>query len=272
MKLLRAIRAASLICSNMLSANEMPVKDNIAITSETLSLPQLLAYIEDTVFQIITADVKTSLLAHHELKESLKIIYTLNCLYPAEVSSILQELDECYATLSVAMDRNPDKTHILEQSLSLFTSGHNYDHETLNAQPLKDWTNTPTSIDLKSTLEATDADLVYIQDRMLCRAQGSIPISTIHVPSRLLYSTAASQNSSLQILIIKHKSDGSSEYKFEGGVKWKLGGEDHGKSSAYVEGEVKDKDGTYAKGKISKENGDNGYDCEVKADKEKKNK
>ena len=50
MKLLRAIRAASLICSNMLSANEMPVNDNIAITSETLSLPQLLAYIEDTVF------------------------------------------------------------------------------------------------------------------------------------------------------------------------------------------------------------------------------
>ena len=48
--------------------------------------------------------------------------------------------------------------------------------------------------------------------------------------------------------------------------------QDHGKSSTYFEGEVKDKSGNYAKGKVSKEAGDDGYDCEVKAGKEKKNK
>lgn len=270
MKSLCAIGSVALVCSSILSADEVKAKDHITLTSETLSLPELLSYIEDTISQLINADEETCQIAYHELKENLKIVYTLNCLHPTEATTILQVLDECYATLADAIDRNPGKGPILEQSLSLFTSGRNYDHEALTAQPLQDWTNTAPSNELKSAIETTDADLVYIQDNVSWEIQEDAHMIAIRTSSRLLYSTSPSRNSTPKILIIK--SDDSTEYKVEGGVQWKLGGKDHGKSSSYLEGEVKDKNGNYAKGKVSKEKGGDGYDCEVKAGKEKKKK
>ncbi len=270
MKSLYAIRAVALVCSSILSADEAQAKDHIALTSETLSLPELLSYVEDTVSQLIDADEETCRIAYHELKESLKIVYTLNCLHPTEAATILQALDECYTALADATERNPGKSHIFEQSLSLFSSGRNYDHDALVAQPLQDWTNTAPSNELKSAIETTDADLVYIQDNVSWDIQEHPHMVAVRTPSRLLYSTSLSRNSTLKILIIK--SDDSTEYRVEGGAKWKLGGPDHGKSSTYLEGEVKDKNGNYAQGKVSKEKGDAGYDCEVKAGKEKKKK
>ena len=122
MKSLYAIGAVVLVYSSILSADEAQAKDHIALTSETLSLPELLSYIEDTVSQLIDADEETCEIAYHELKESLKIAYALNCLHPTEAATILQVLDECYATLADATDRNPSKSHIFEQSLSFFFS------------------------------------------------------------------------------------------------------------------------------------------------------
>lgn len=267
MKSLCAIGAVALVCSSILSADEVQAKDHLTFTSETLSLPELLSYIEDTVSQLIDADEETCQIAYRELKESLKIVYTVNCLHPTEAATILQTLDECYATLADATDKNPGKGHILEQSLFLFTSGRNYDHEALTAQPLQDWTNTAPSSELKSVIETTDADLVYIQNNVSWDTRENT--SAIHTPSHLLYSTSTSQNSTPKILIIK--SD-DSEYSVKGGVDIRLGGKDHGKASAYFEGEVKDKDGNYAKGKISKEKGSDGYDCNVEGGKEKKKK
>jgi hypothetical protein len=219
-------------------------------------------YIEDTVSQLINANKETCQIAYHELKESLKIVYTLNCLHPTEATTILQVLDECYATLADATEKNPSKGYIFEQSLSLFSSGRNYDHEALNAQSLQDWENTAPSNELKSAIETTNADLIYIQEHPR--------MTTIRTPSCLLYSTYPLRNSAPKILIIK--SDDSTEYKVEGGYKWKLGGSDHGKSSAYFQGEIKDKNGNYAQGKVSREKGEDGYDCELKAGKEKKKK
>lgn len=268
MKSLYALRAVALVCSSILSADEAQAKDHIALTSEMLSLPELLSYVEDTVSQLIDADEETCRIAYHELKESLKIVYTLNCLHPTEAATILQALDECYAALADATDRNPGKSHIFEQSLSLFSSSRNYEREALIVHPLEDWTATAPSCKLKSAIETTDADLVYIQDPMAWDIQEDATMSAVHAPSRLFYNKSASQNAHPKILIIK--SDDSTEYRGEAGVDIRLGGKDHGKSSFYFEGEVKDKDGNYAKGKVSKEKGDDGYDCEVRAGKEKK--
>jgi hypothetical protein len=83
------------------------------------------------------------------------------------------------------------------------------------------------------------------------------------------------QDSSPKILIIKsgnRGSDDSLEYKLEVGRQWKFGGKDHGKSSSYFEGEIKDRNGNYAKGKVSKEEDDDGYDCNIKAGREKRNR
>lgn len=257
----------------MLSANEMEMKNDVTLSSETLSLPELLSYVEDTVRQVINAnDDETCQFAYHELKESLRIVYTLNYLHRHVDSTILQVLDECYADLMDAIDRDPSKANIVEQSLSLFASGRNYDHETLSAQSLQDWTDMASPNELKSAIEATDADLIYIQDNVLWNVGKDKFRFAFNTSAPLLYSTSPSLHSSPKILIIKHKSDDSSEYKFEGGVKMKLGGKDHGKSSTYFEGEIKDKDGNYAKGRISKEREDDGYECDVKAGKEKKNK
>jgi len=234
-----------------------------------LSLPELLSYIEDTVSELICADEETCQIAYHELKESLKIVYTLNCLHPKETATILQALDECYATLADAIDRNPGKGHILIQSLFLFTSGRNYDHEALILQPLQSCVSTAPSDELKSTIETTDADLVYIQDNVPWNVEQDAYMTAIYTPSRLLYSTSPSQNLTPKILIIR---SGNSEYSARGGVDFKLGGKDHGKFSLYVEGEIKDKEGNYAKGKISKEKGSDGYDCNIEGGKEKKKK
>lgn len=270
MRSLCAIAAVVLVYSSILSASEVERKDCITLTSETLSLPELLSYVEDTVSQLIHADEEVCEVAYHELGESLNIIHAFSYLHPTEAATILQVLDECYAALADAIDQNPGNGRFWEHSLSLFTSGRNYDHETFNAQSLRDWTNTATSNALKSAIETTDADLVYIQDTVLWDIHKNTFAIPIHTPSRLFYSMSPSQNSTPKILIIK--SDDSKEYKVEGGYSWRLGGKDHGKSSSYFEGEVKDKNGNYAKGRVSKEKGDDGYDCEVKAGKEKKKK
>jgi hypothetical protein len=270
MKSLCAIGAVALVCSSILSADEVKAKDHITLTSETLSLPELLSYIEDTVSQLVDSDEETCQIASHELKESLKIVYTINCLHPTEAATILQVLDECYADLTDAMDRDPGKANILEQSLSLFASGRNYDHETLAVQPLQDWADMALPSELKSAIEATDADLVYIQDNVMRNIRKDESRFAFNTSAPLLYSTSPSLHSSPKILIIKHKSDDSSEYKVEGKVKMRLGGKDHGKISSEFGAEAKDKSGNYASAKVSKEKGDDGYDVEVNAGKEKK--
>ncbi len=263
MKSLCVIGTIVLMCSSFLLANQAQVKDYITVDSETLSLPEMLSYVEDTVRQLIDADEQTSHDAFYELEESLKIIYTLNCLYPEQASVILQTLDECYAALADASDRDPD-SDVLIQSLLLFSSGRNYEHESFVALTLQEWTNTITSNELKSAMEAADADLIYIQGIVLKNLQDDIP------PSRLLYSTCRSQHSTCKILIIK--SNDSSEYEIRGGIDFKLGGKDHGKSSVYVEGQVKDKNGNYVKGKVSREKEDDGCQCQVEAGKKKEKK
>jgi hypothetical protein len=50
----------------------------------------------------------------------------------------------------------------------------------------------------------------------------------------------------------------------------RLGGKDHGKVSSEFGVEAKDKNGNYAGAKVSKEKGEDGYDVEVNAGKEKK--
>ena len=275
MKSLCTIGAIALIFSNVLSANEVEPIDYVSLSSETLSLPELLSYVEDTVWQLVNTDEETCHAAYHEFKESLKVVYTLNYLYPEDASTIVQTLDECYVDLVDAIGRRPDN-NILKQSLSLFSSGRNYEHEALNVQSLQDWTNTTFSNELKSAIETTDADLVYIQDSVLCNVQKNTPTIAAYSPSRLLYGTCPSKHAIPKILIIKDKSNKSSdrlpEYEVEVGGSMKLGGKDHGKFSGYIGGEVKDKNGNYAKGKISKEKGSDGYDCDVKAGKEKKKK
>jgi hypothetical protein len=270
MKLLCTVGTIALMFSSILSANEMEMKNDVTLSYETLSLPELLSYVEDTVWQIINANDETCQFAYHELRESLRIVYTLNCLHRHEASTILQVLDECYADLIDAIDRDPGRANILEQSLSLFTSGRNYDHETLSAQSLQDWTDTAPPNELKSAIEATDADLVYIQNYVLWNVGKDESRFAFNTSALLLYSTFPSLHSSPKILIIKHKSDDSSEYKLKGGVKMKLGGKDHGKISGYVEGEIKDKKGNYAGAKVSKEKEDDGYECDLNAGTEKK--
>ena len=259
--------------SSVLSANEIGIENDTTLSSETLSLPELLSYVEDIVGLIIDADDETSQLAYHELKESLRIVYTLNCLHQNEASTILQVLDECYADLTDAIDKDPGKAYILEQSLLLFASGRNYDHETLAVQSL-DWTDLASPNELKSAIEATDADLVYIQNdvlRNVTKGESRLPFN---ISAPLLYNTSPSLHSSPKILIIKHSKNKSndSEYRVKGGVEMKLGGKDHGKTSLYFEGEIKDKDGNYAKGRVSKEKESDGYDCRVEAGKEKTKK
>lgn len=272
MKSIHVIGTLALMCSSMLFANEM--EDETTLSFEMLSLPELLSYVEDTVQLIIKADDETYQLAYYELRESLRIIYALNCLHRYEVSVILQVLDECYADLIDAIDKDPGRINILEQSLLLFASGHNYDHPTFAAQSLQDWTNTTACNELKSAIDATNADLVYIQNNALSNVQKDIHGTTIHASSRILYNVHPSRNSSPKILIIKHdkNKEGGSEYKAKAGVEMKLGGKDHGKTSLYFEGEIKDKDGNYLKGKASKEKGDDGYNCELEAGTEKKKK
>lgn len=255
----------ALMCSNMLSANEM--KNDVTLSCETLNLTELLSYVEDIVGLIIDADDKTCQLAYHELEESLRIVYTLNCLHRREASTILQVLDECYADLIDAIDRDPGKANILEQSLSLFASGRNYDHEILAMQSLQDWIDIASPNELKSAIEASDADLVYIQDNVMRNVKkGESRLAF----NPLLYNTSPSLHSTPKILIIKHKSSNSSEYKAEGSVKMRLGGKDHGKISSELEVTAKDKNGNHAGAKISKEKGEDGYDVEVNAGKEKK--
>ncbi len=99
---------------------------------------------------------------------------------------------------------------------------------------------------------------------------GALARSKFQVADRVGY-TYSFQNSSPKILIIK-SSEPKSEYEAEAGVDMKLGGKDHGKTSFYLKGEVKDKNGNYVKGKVSKEEGDDGYDCEMKAGKKKEMK
>lgn len=170
----------------------------------------------------------------------------------------------------VIVDKNPHNADILQRSLSLFTSSHNYDQKVLTAQSLQDWTNIASSNQLKSTIEATDADLIYIQDNSSWDLQEGTSMIAVHSPSHLLYNQRPSQHSTPKILVIKHNSDDSVDYEVKAGVKMRLGGKDHGKTSGYVEAEVKDKGGNYAKGKASKESGDDGYDYEIEAGKKKK--
>lgn len=263
MKSLYAIGTIALMFSSILSANEMEPKDCVTLSSETLNLAELLSYVEDTVWQLLNADEETHHIAHHELKEGLKIVYALNCLYPEEAHTILQMLDECYVALADALDRDPDNSNILD-SLLLFPSGRNYEHETLVALPLQDWTNTITSSELKSTIEAADADLVYVQNSVFQDVQKTLPTIAAYNTSRLFYSEYPSRNSIPKILIIKHKK----EYEAKGGVEIQLGGKNHGKTSLFFEGTVKDKDG-YVKGKVSKENKDDGCKVGLEAGKKK---
>jgi hypothetical protein len=270
MKSLYAMATVALMCFNALSANELEEKTDVSLVSETLSLSELLSYVEDTVQQLIDADDdETCQLAYHELKESLKIVYTLNCFHRQEAATILQVLDECYADLTDAIDTNPDKANILEQSLSLFTSGRNYDHETLGAQPLSEWTDAAPSNEMKSTIETANADLVYIQDSVLWSAKEDMPRASVHPRSRLFYQTQHSQHTTPQILIVKNKSNSSAEYEVQGEIKMKLGGKDHGKVSGHIKGGVRDNKGNYAGAKISKEQGDDGYECGVEGGKKK---
>lgn len=255
--------------SSILSANQAETKDSFVFTSETKSLAELLSYIETTVEQLIDADDETRQYAYDELKESLKIVYTLNCLHPNENASILQVLDECYSALVDAIERNHNNINILQESLSLFSSGRNYEPKALNIQSLEEWTNRELSNKLKLAMEANDADLIYIQNNVLLDSQENVATS-IHTPSRLIYSRYRSGRSSPKILIIRN--DDSTDYRTEAGVRMRLGGKDHGKISGYVEGEVKDKNGNYAQGKVSKESDEDGYDCDVKAGKDKKKK
>lgn len=260
----------ALMCSSMLFANEMEMKNEVMLSSETLSLPELLSYVEDIVGLIIDADDETCQLAYYELEESLRIVYTVNCLHRHEASTVLQVLDECYADLIDAIGKDPCKADILEQSLLLFASGRNYDHETLAAQSLQDWTDMASPNELKSAIEATDADLVYIQNDVLQNVRKSESRFAFNISAPLLYSTSPSLHSSPKILIIKHKSSDSSEYKAEARVKMRLGGKDHGKVSSEFGMEAKDENGNYAGAKVSKETEDDGYDVEVNAGKEKK--
>src|SRR5689334_9357671 len=106
MKSLYALGIIALMFSNALAANEIEPKNDISLSSEILSLSELLSHIEDTVYLVINADYETCELAYHELKESLKVVYAFNCLLSNEASSILQVLDQCYADLLDAIDND----------------------------------------------------------------------------------------------------------------------------------------------------------------------
>lgn len=125
MKSLCVIGTIALTCSSVLYANEVEAEENVTLSSETLSLSELLSYVDETVCQLIDADEESSHIVYEELKESLKIVYAINCLHREEAANILQALDECYASLLNAIDRNPQNANILTQSLTLFTSGRN---------------------------------------------------------------------------------------------------------------------------------------------------
>lgn len=267
MKSLWTIAIAWYCCA--LSAHELEKHSCSTFSSEMLSLPELLSYVENTVSQLINdPDEETCQAFYYELKEGLKIIYTLNNLHPEEAGTILPVLDTCYEALATAIDTNLDKNAILQQSIELFTV---YDQllETSTAQPEYTGKNTTSAGALISAVESSDIALIYIQNNALRDVQKEMSLITI---PKFSPPVRSSPRAFPHILIIKNESEGSTEYRAEMGVKWKLGGKDHGKSSGYVEGEVKDKHGNYAKGKVSKESGDDGYDCEVKGGKEKKNK
>ena len=263
MKSLYAIGAIALMFSGVLSANELEPKDCATLSSETLNLNELISYIEDNVWQLLNADEDTQQIAYHELKEGLKIVYALNWLYPEEACNILQALDECYAFISDAADRDPSNSIILD-SLLLFPSGRNYEHETLLALPLQDWTTTITSSELKSAIKAEDADLVYIQNNVLIDVQRTSPTSADYDLSRIFYSGHPSRNTIPKILIIKSEK----EYEAKAGVEVKIGGKNHGDTSVFFEGSVKDKD-SYFKGKVSKESKDDGCKVGIETGKKK---
>ncbi|GEM_PF-5795713 len=267
MKSLYAVGIITLMFSSTLPANEMETISDISLSSEILSLSELLSHIENTVHLVINADYETCQLAYHELKESLKIVYAFDCLLPQDASTILQVLDECYAALIDAIDNESVRTNFLEKSLSLFASERNFDHETLIVQSLQDWTGTTNSSKLKSAVESIDADLVYIPETLQWNVQKEAPKTAVRQPSLILYNSYSLQNSSPKILIIKHKD--KSKHKVEVGVDVKLGGKEHGKPTFYFEGELKDKNGNYANAKVSKEKNDDGYDCELKVGTEK---
>jgi hypothetical protein len=272
MKSLYAIGTIVLMYSGILAANETEFKDHVPVSSETLRLSELLSYVRDTTQQLIDSDDDSRREAYYELKEGLMIVYALNRLHPEEGYTIQSALDNCYLALSNASDAASGNDHLLQHSLSLFTSSHQYEQRLQAAQSMHDWTD--DAMLLLSTIETTDADIVYIQNNVSLGAEEDSPKITWYAPPRLLYRSHHMQGSSPKVLIIKNhkKSEDSSDYKVEIGRSWKLGGKDHGKSSGYVEGQVKDKNGNYASGKVAKEEDDDGYSVDVKAGKEKKHK
>lgn len=270
MNSLFAIGTVALMSSSVLAASEIETRDCIALAYETLSLSDLLLHVQDTAQQLVAGEDETCLVVYHELKESLKVVYALNSLHPNEAAAVQQALDESYAAVADAVDNASGKIDILRESLKLFTMARFYDQEAGSEQSLQDWTEATTSEELKSVMEAADADIVYIQDAVSWNVREDV--SRHYAPPRLLYSANRSTHSTPNVLIIKNKSNDSPEYEVEGGVKMKLGGKDHGKVSGYVGGQIKDKKGNYASGKVTKEKGDDGYECEVNAGKVKKNK
>jgi hypothetical protein len=272
MKSLYAIGTIALMLSSTLSAQETEPEDYSSLSYESLTVPELLSYIEGTVWLLVDGDEETCEFAHYELKESLKVIYTICCLCPEDAADILQMLDECYANLADAIDTNLDNEAILRESLMLFPSGRNYEHESFIAQPFQDLTETMASSELKSAIEAADADLIYIHESVLQEAEQTMPVLVPRNSSRLFYNKHPSRNSAPTILLIGHKSKGSSEYEAKGKISMKLGGKKHGKFSASFEGKIKDKNGGYIKGKFSKEKKDDGYKVDLEAGKKKEKK
>ena len=270
MKSLYAIGTIALMLSSTLSAHETEPEDYSDLSYASLTVPELLSYIEGTVWLLVDGDEEMCEFAHYELKESLKVIYTITQLCPEDAADILQMLDECYANLADAIDTNLDNEAILRESLLLFPSGRNYEHESFIAQPLQDLTETMASSELKSAIEAADADLIYIHESVLQEAEQTMPVLVPRNSSRLFYNKHPSRNSAPTILLIGHKSKESREYSGSAGVNVKIGGKKHGQVSLFAEGKVKDKNGNYYQGKISKEKKDDGYNINMEAGKKKK--
>ena len=271
MKSISVIATFILLSSNLLIANEIESAPHVTLTSETLNLSDLLSRVQSCTQQLLETNDESYQSDYYEFKENLLLTYAVYSLYPEETGTIEHALDESYTTLQSAIDSTKYNS-LFQRSLELLTSSHPYEHETIVAQPLHGWVNSTVTDDLKSVIHETDADIVYIGDNVIQNGMLEFP----HSPSHLLYRAGYAENSKPRILIVKrdkhdkHDKD-SSEYKTEGGVRWHLGGKDHGKFEAYVEGEVKDKNGNYAKGKVSKDE-DGEYDCDVKGGKEKKRK
>jgi hypothetical protein len=273
MKPLRVVGTIMLMCSSLLVADETEIKDNVPVSSETLHLSELLLHLQNTTQQLVDADDGIRQEAYYELKEGLMIVYALNCMHPEEGDTIQDALDKCYQIISIAAYNSSSADNLLLNSLSLFTSSQDYEQRMLDVESLHDWTDDAlTSNPMRSAIEATDADIVYIQNDDSLSVERIQAKIARHAHPRMLYRPHYLQNSSPKILIIKNEkySQCSTEYKTEAGVTLKLGGPDHGKVSAYVKGKVQDDSGNYFKGKIVKEEGDNVYLLDAQAGTEKK--